>query len=72
VHSDVVDGDDVRMIESGSRARFLLEAAQAIYIFRGRGTNQFEGDVTTEPLVPGTINLTHTAGADLLQHLVMT
>jgi len=72
MHSDVVNGDDIGMIESGSCPRFLLEAGQSVGIFRGRGTDQLEGDIAPQALVPGAINLTHTAAADLLQNLIVT
>jgi hypothetical protein len=39
MHANVVNGDDVGVIEGGGGARFVLKAAQAVGIFRGRRTN---------------------------------
>lgn len=61
--SNVIDGDDVGVIEGGGRARFLLEATQAIGIV-GIGSGQdFDGYVAPEPGIASTVHLAHAAGA---------
>ena len=55
---------------SARRARFLLEALQALGIGRERRGQDLDGDVATEPRVAGAIDLAHPAGADLAEDLV--
>ena len=47
VGTDVVDGQDIRMIQRRGRARFLLEAAQPIGIGRQGCRQHLDRDVTS-------------------------
>jgi hypothetical protein len=61
--ADVVDGHDVRMIESRGGARLLLEAPERL----GAGDvrrQDFQRDVAVELRITGAVNLSHSAGAD--------
>ena len=62
--ADVVDGDDIRMIESGDGAGLLLEAAEAIGVVGERRGKSFEGNVAEEASVACAVDLTHAAGAN--------
>jgi len=68
---DGVHGDDVRMIERGNGAGFALETRAPIFARGHLGRENFEGDLATELRVLGQINVAHTAGADLLEDLVV-
>jgi hypothetical protein len=58
------------MIEGGDGTRLLLEAPQAIGI-GGEGSGQnFDGDIASQALVAGAINLAHTASADQRDYFV--
>ena len=64
VLAEVVDAENVGMIERGDGAGFLLEAAQAVGIGgEGSGKN-LDGDIASETLIAGAIDLAHSASAD--------
>ncbi len=65
MRSHVVNVDDVGMIQSGRRASFLLEAAQAVGIRRKPGGKNFDGNVASQAVVAGAINLSHASSAHL-------
>src|SRR5438309_11530886 len=69
--SDLVNGDDVRMIESGSRLGFLLKALQPILVRSEFRRQQLERNLTLEPNVFREINLAHSPSAQQREHLVM-
>src|ERR1700684_1568092 len=54
VYTDVVNCDDVRVIESGSRTRLQLKTAKMIWIGAGCGANEFESDFAIQSLIPRT------------------
>jgi hypothetical protein len=61
--ADVMDREDVRMVERGCRARFLLEAGDPIR--RGQvGREYLDGDRAPQPRVLGTVHLAHAARAE--------
>ena len=70
MRADVVDRDQVRVVERPRRARFLLEAAQAIRVLGEGGGEDLDGDVAAEPRVFGAVDLTHPARADGGEDLV--
>ena len=50
--ADFVNGEDVRMIQRGDRAGFLLEATEAIGVGGERRGQDLDGDVAAEARVP--------------------
>ena len=54
----------MRMRERGDRARLSLEAATAIRIGRQLRGQDLQSDTAIETRVTGSVDLTHTAGAD--------
>src|SRR5262245_4158463 len=69
--ADFKNGDDVRMIESRSGARLLLETAQSFAILRELFRQQLERDFSAAPHVFGEIYFPHPAGADQRENLIM-
>jgi len=61
---DVVQRVDVRVVEGGDRARFLLEPAATIGICGEIRREHFDRDGATQPRVAGLLDLAHPAGAD--------
>src|SRR6266700_6765257 len=61
--SNLIDGQDVRMIERRSRLRLLLEAPQAISIRRQFRGQQLERHSAFQPSVFREVDLAHPAGA---------
>ena len=72
VLADVVDGENVGMVERRSRASLLFEATQAIGIGREGGREDFDGYVTTEARIAGTVDFPHSAGVERREDLVRT
>ncbi len=70
--ADVVNRDDIRMIERGSRARFTLEPPHALGVQAVAVSKQLDGYISFQPLVLGEINFAHTAGPYRRQNLVAT
>ena len=59
---DFVDGDDVRVIERGECARFLLEPA-AVLIRQALRRQHLDGYIAIEPRIASAIDLAHASGA---------
>jgi hypothetical protein len=70
VRADFVNRQDVGMIQRGGRARFLLEATEAIGIVAERCRQHFNRDFSTEPRIAGAIDLPHAARAKHRQDFV--
>ena len=70
--ADVVDGADVRIVQRGDGARFLLEALPRFRIGRERAREHLDGNRAIEPRVARAIDLAHAAGADRGDDLVRT
>ena len=68
--SDVVKRADVRMVQTGDRARFTLEALSHGDVVGEMGRQHFDGDRPIEPRVLGAINLAHPAGSNRGEDLV--
>src|SRR5882724_2994107 len=67
----VEDGTDVRMVESGSEPRLALESFQ-VGFFDGEFSRQdFEHNRAPKFLIDGFVNRALSAGADLLNDLVV-
>lgn len=46
--ADVMNGQDIGMVQRRGRARFLLEAREALRVGRECGGENFDGDVSSE------------------------
>ena len=72
VESDVVDGDEVRVVERPGESRLLLEAPHQLRVTGEGFVDDLEGDVAPEPGVSRPVDLGHSTGAEDRQHLVRT
>jgi hypothetical protein len=63
VLADVMNGADIRMIESGSGLGFALEAGQRLGVFGDVVGKEFEGDEAVEAGVFGLVDYAHSAAA---------
>ena len=63
LRADVVNGQDVRMVERGSCARFLLEATQPVSISREGRWQNFDRDFAVEACIARAVHFTHPARA---------
>ena len=70
--ADVVDGADVRIVQRGNRARFLLEALPRFRIGGERAGEHLDGDRAIEPDVARAVDLAHAARADGAEDFVRT
>ena len=61
--TDIVDGDDIWMIESAGRSRFLFEAPQRGFIIDAAVVEDFYRDVAMQPSIAGSIDFAHRACA---------
>jgi hypothetical protein len=68
----VVDGDNVGVVERGSGPGFLLEAAQMVGIVAGRGADELEGYITSQPFVARPKDFAHPSHADFFENPVMS
>lgn len=60
------------MIEQARRARFLLEAAQAVRVRGVRSRQYLDREVPSQPRVPGAIHLAHPSRANSRHDFVGT
>ena len=70
LRSDVVDGQDVRMVQGSRRAGLLLEALQAIGVGRRRSWQHLDRHVAIEPRVAAAVDLAHPARPEERHDLV--
>ena len=68
--SDVVNGEDVRVVQRGRGARFLLEAPEAVSIGRDVGAQDLDRDRAVQPRIARLGHLAHSAGADRRENFV--
>jgi hypothetical protein len=68
---DRIDGDDARVVERRDRARLALEPLQVLQLRGARRGEDLERDLALEETVLGTVDVTHAAGAELLQESVV-
>ena len=68
--TDLIDGDDVRVVERGGGARFLFEAAKRVGVARQLRTEQLHGDLSLEAAILREVHLAHAAAADEREDLV--
>ena len=69
--ANFVDGDDVRMIEPGSRLGFDAKAADGVGGGQSLGQDHFQGDNAIEAALPGPVDDSHAAASDLVQEFVI-
>ena len=70
MQTEVVDGEDARMIQSGRRPGFALETTEAVGVAANRPGQDFDGDVTAKSGVAGPVDLAHAAGTKRRRDLV--
>ena len=70
VIADLVDGEDVRMIERRSGARFVQEAAHPLRIAGELRPQHLERDRPSQRRIDGLVDLTHPAAAEQVLNLV--
>jgi len=64
VVADVIQRADVRVVESGDRVRFALEACAQLRVCRQGPQQQFDRNGAVETCISRTIHLTHAARSD--------
>jgi hypothetical protein len=69
--ADVVNGADIRMIESGGRLSFASEAFQSLGGAGQRIREEFQGNEAVEASVLRLVDHTHTAPAESFKDAVM-
>ena len=69
--AEVVNRENVRVIQSARRPRFLLEALDAIRLVAHSGRKDLHRNVATENFVTRAVNDTHSARADLRHDAVV-
>ena len=70
VFANVMNGENVGMIQRSNRASFLLEAPQAVGIFRKCFREDFDGDVAAEARVLRAKHFAHSARANRRDNFV--
>jgi hypothetical protein len=68
--ANVVKNANVRMIQTGNRLRFALEALLASRVRGKMSREDLDSDSTFQSCVPGAINLSHPARAERLNNLI--
>ena len=68
---DFVDGDDIGMIERGSRHGLTLEAGASSLGQRAIGRKNFDGNVAIKPGIMRAINHAHSACPNIRENVVM-
>jgi len=59
--ADVMNRENIRVVKSGDRTRFLLEAAKAVGISGERSGKDLDGNIATQAVVAGAIDFAHSA-----------
>ena len=62
--ADVVHGEDIRVVQRGGCAGFLLESTEAIDVGRKCCGEDFDRDITSESRIARTVHLAHAASAE--------
>lgn len=71
VGTDVVDGEDIRVVERGGGAGFLLKAQQAIGITGERGRKHLDRHIAVKSGVACSIDFTHPTRAEFDDDFIM-
>ena len=61
---DVEDRQNIRVVQGRRGASFQFETVPAIGVARDDGGENLDGDITSEPRIPGPIHLAHRPGPD--------
>ena len=69
--ADVIEGKNIRMVQSRSRTCFAAETFQRLLIFRHIFREKFQRDEAAELGVLGFIHNTHTATADFFDNAIV-
>jgi hypothetical protein len=64
LRADIVHGEDIRVVQRGGCAGFLLESTEAIDVGRECCGEHFDRDITSESRIAGTVDLAHAASAE--------
>jgi hypothetical protein len=70
VDAEVVHGNQIGVVERAGESRLLLEPVDQFRVPGQSLVDDLEGDVTSEPGVPRTVDLGHSPGAEGREHLV--
>src|SRR5579859_1213133 len=68
---EVVDRADVWMVEFGQGQGFLAESFARRVLSQLSGREDFQGNISVEPLIARSIDNAHSTGADLFEDMVM-
>src|SRR5690348_15032032 len=71
VFSDIVNGANIRMIQSGSRARFALKSFERGRIGRRVLEEKLERHISVEPRVFGFVDHAHAAAPELFYDAIV-
>src|SRR5208282_6362628 len=71
VLANFVDGADIRVVQSGSRARFALKTVEREGIFFRLGRQEFEGDMPAQVHVLRFVDNTHPSATQLREDTVV-
>src|SRR5439155_3146261 len=69
--TDLVNGQNIWMVESNHRARFLSKPLQPLGVARKTCGQEFESSLAARNDVGGQIDFTHPAGADHFRNFVV-
>jgi hypothetical protein len=69
--TDIVDGADIGVVQSGCGLTFTLKTSEGLGIARNYFRQKFEGDETMKAGILGLINNAHPAAAESFKHGVM-
>src|SRR5438876_958687 len=69
--TDLIDGENVRVIQAGGGASLLLKAADASFIAGKVVRQQLERDLAAKRFIAGQIDLAHSARAQQLDNLIV-
>src|SRR5579864_5421229 len=72
VLTDLVNGANAGMVQSGSGLRFALKTAERLRVFSNIIRKKFESDKTAEAGVFSFVDDAHAAATELLQNTVMS
>ena len=64
VLADVVNAENIGMAECGDGTGFLLETPEAVGIGGEGGGQNLDGDIASQALIAGAVNLAHSASTD--------
>src|ERR1035438_2719027 len=69
--SNVVNGADIRMVESGCGARFAAESFDRLWVLGNVDRQKFQGDIAAEAGVLGFIDYAHPTAAKFFRDVIV-